>query len=99
MHGPEKPSTGDELTFFIAREVMREFAPKLLLVNFWDMDVPHWGSYSLYLRAIQKTDDLTGPLWDEVQSNRHYPHKTPMLLVPKLQRAVHMHPPHRSLHH
>ena len=41
IHGPEAPTSGDELTFFITREVMREFAPRLLLVNFWDMDVAH----------------------------------------------------------
>jgi hypothetical protein len=86
IHGPDKPSTGDELSFFIAREVMREFAPKVLLVNFWDMDVAHWGSYSLYLRAIQKTDELTGRLWDEVQSNASYRDKTTMIVVPELGR-------------
>ena len=86
IHGPDKPSTGDELSFFIAREVMREFAPKILLVNFWDMDVAHWGSYSLYLRAIQKTDELTGRLWDEVQSNPDYRDKTTMIVVPELGR-------------
>ena len=69
INGPEAPTSGDELTFFITREVMREFAPRLLLVNFWDMDVAHWGSYSLYLQAITKTDRLTGMLWDEVQEN------------------------------
>jgi hypothetical protein len=84
--GPEAPSSGDELTFFIAREVMREFAPRLLLVNFWDMDVAHWGSYSLYLQAITKTDRLTGMLWDEVQSNPHYKDHTTMLVVPELGR-------------
>ena len=40
---------------FIAREIMREFAPRLMLVNFWDMDVAHGGSYSLYLQAITRT--------------------------------------------
>ena len=54
INGPEAPTSGDELTFFIAREVMREFAPRLMLVNFWDMDVAHWGSYSLYLNAITR---------------------------------------------
>src|SRR5216683_1420709 len=99
IHGPEKPSTGDELTFFIAREVMREFAPKLLLVNFWDMDVAHWGSYSLYLRAIQKTDELTGRLWDEVQSNRHYRDKTTMIVVPELGRDGDMNAANGFLNH
>ena len=68
INGPEAPTSGDELTFFITREIMREFAPRLILVNFWDMDVAHWGSYSLYLAAITRTDRLTGMLWDEIQA-------------------------------
>jgi hypothetical protein len=62
INGPEAPTSGDELTFFITREIMREFAPRVMLVNFWDVDVAHWGSYSLYLQAIDKTDRLTGML-------------------------------------
>jgi hypothetical protein len=86
IHGPEAPTSGDELTFFITREVMREFAPRLILVNFWDMDVAHWGSYSLYLQAITRTDRLTGMLWDEVQSNKAYKDRTTVLVLPELGR-------------
>ncbi len=86
INGPEAPTSGDELTFFITREIMREFAPRLILVNFWDMDVAHWGSYSLYLAAITRTDRLTGMLWDEVQSNPHYKDKTTVLILPELGR-------------
>ena len=86
INGPESPASGDELTFFITREIMREFSPRLILVNFWDMDVAHWGSYSLYLQAITRTDRLTGMLWDEVQSNPHYQGKTTMLILPELGR-------------
>jgi hypothetical protein len=86
INGPEAPSSGDELTFFMTREIMREFAPRLILVNFWDMDVAHWGSYSLYLQAITRTDRLTGMLWDEIQSNKSYKDKTTMLVLPELGR-------------
>jgi len=86
INGPEAPSSGDELTFFIAREIMREFAPRLMLVNFWDMDVAHWGSYSLYLNAITRTDRLTGMLWHEIQANPAYNNKTTMLVLPELGR-------------
>ena len=86
IHGPEAPTSGDELTFFLTREIMREFAPRLILVNFWDMDVAHWGSYSLYLQAITRTDRLTGMLWDEVQSNAAYNDRTTMLVLPELGR-------------
>jgi hypothetical protein len=86
INGPEAPTSGDELTFFITREVMREFSPRLILVNFWDMDVAHWGSYSLYLNAITRTDRLSGMLWDEVQSNPAYKDKTTFLVLPELGR-------------
>jgi hypothetical protein len=86
INGPEAPSSGDELTFFITREIMREFAPRLILVNFWDMDVAHWGSYSLYLNAITRTDRLTGMLWNEIRANPAYKDKTTMLVLPELGR-------------
>ena len=85
-YGPEAPNSGDELTFFVAREVMREFAPRLMPVNFWDMDVAHWGAYSLYLQAVTKTDRPCGTLWDEVQSNPAYRDKTTLLILPELGR-------------
>lgn len=86
INGPEAPSSGDELTFFLTRELMREFSPRLLLVNFWDMDVAHWGSYSLYLQAITRTDRLVGMLWEEVQNNPQYKDRTTMLVLPELGR-------------
>lgn len=86
IHGPELPSSGDELTYFITREVMREFSPRLILVNFWDMDVAHWGSYSLYLQAVTRTDRLVGMLWEEVERNAAYKDKTTMLVLPELGR-------------
>lgn len=86
INGPDAPSSGDELTFFLTREVMREFSPRLLLVNFWDMDVAHWGAYSLYLQAIVRTDRLTGMLWDEIESNPNYKDKTTLLVLPELGR-------------
>ncbi len=86
IYGPEAPSSGDELTFFVAREVMREFAPSLMLVNFWDMDVAHWGAYSLYLQAVTKTDRLCGMLWDEVLENPAYRDRTTLLILPELGR-------------
>ena len=65
---------------------MRESAPQLMLVNFWDMDVAHRGAYSLYLRAVTKTDRLCGLLWEEVQSNPAYKDRTTLLILPELGR-------------
>ena len=99
INGPEAPSSGDELTFFITREIMREFSPRLILVNFWDMDVAHWGSYSLYLNAITRTDRLTGMLWDEIQANSNYNGKTTMLVLPELGRDGDMNAANGFLNH
>ena len=83
IYGPESPNSGDELTFFVAREVMQEFAPRLMLVNFWDMGVAHWGAYSLYLQAVTKTDRLCGMLWDDVQWNPAYIDRTTLMTLPE----------------
>ena len=99
INGPEAPTSGDELTFFITREVMREFAPRLILVNFWDMDVAHWGSYSLYLQAVTKTDRLTGMLWDEIQANPRYKDSTTLLVLPELGRDGDMNAANGFLNH
>jgi hypothetical protein len=99
IHGPESPTSGDELTFFITREVMREFGPRLILVNFWDMDVAHWGSYSLYLQAITRTDRLTGMLWEEIQTNPKYKDQTTFLVLPELGRDGDMNASNGFLNH
>lgn len=99
IYGPEAPSSGDELTFFIAREIMREFAPRLMLVNFWDMDIAHWGAYSLYLQAVTRTDRLCGMLWDEIQQNPHYKDKTTLIILPELGRDGDMNTDNGFLNH
>ena len=78
---------------------MREFSPRLILVNFWDMDVAHWGAYSLYLQAITKTDRLCGMLWDEVQSNPQYKDQTTLLILPELGRDGDMNTANGFLNH
>jgi hypothetical protein len=99
IYGPEAPTSGDELTFFITQEIMREFSPRIMLVNFWDMDVAHWGAYSLYLQAITKTDRLCGMLWNEVQSNPQYKDQTTMLILPELGRDGDMNTANGFLNH
>ena len=99
INGPEAPSSGDELTYFMTREVMREFSPRLIFVNFWDMDVAHWGSYSLYLQAITRTDRLVGMLWEEIESNPGYRGKTSLFVLPELGRDGDMNAANGFLNH
>jgi hypothetical protein len=86
FNDPAAPTSGDELTFFMTKEVMSRLAPPLVLVNFWDIDVAHFGAYSLYLEAIRRTDRLVHGLWQHAQSLPAYRDKTALIVVPEMGR-------------
>jgi hypothetical protein len=86
FNDPTAPTSGDELTFFMTKEIMNRFAPSLLVVNFWDIDIAHYGAYSLYLEAIRRTDRLVHELWQHVQSLPAYRDRTTLIVVPELGR-------------
>jgi hypothetical protein len=80
------PATGDQLTFFVAIEIMRRYAPSLLVVNLSDVEVAHFGSYAMHLAGIRNTDRLIYELWQEVSANPEYRDKTLMVVVPEFGR-------------
>ncbi len=86
FNDPTMPTSGDELTFFMSKEIMTRFAPSLMLVNFWDIDIAHYGAFSLYIDAIRRTDRLVADLWRHAQSLPEYRDRTTMLVVPELGR-------------
>ena len=86
FNDPTVPTSGDELTFFMTKEIMNRLAPSLLVVNFWDIDIAHYGAFSLYLEAIRRTDRLVHELWQHVQSLPAYRDRTTLLVVPELGR-------------
>ena len=80
------PTSGDELTFFMSREVMRKFAPRVLVVVFSDVEAAHFGSYALHLAGIRSADRLAYQLWQEVEANPDYRGKTTMVILPEFGR-------------
>lgn len=86
FNDPTVPTSGDELTFFMTKEIMNRLAPSLIVVNFWDIDIAHYGAYSLYLEAIRRTDRLVHELWQHAQSLPQYRDRTTLLVVPELGR-------------
>src|SRR6266581_1101072 len=86
FNDPLVPTSGDELTFFMTKEIMSRLAPSLLLVNFWDIDIAHFGAYSLYLEAIRRTDRLVHGLWEHAQSLPPYRGRTTLLVAPEMGR-------------
>ena len=80
------PTSGDELTFFMTREVMRKFAPRVLAVALSDVEAAHFGSYALHLSGIRTADRLAYQLWQEVEANPDYRDKTTMVILPEFGR-------------
>ncbi|MBW4027817.1 MAG: hypothetical protein HIU93_10475 [Acidobacteria bacterium] len=76
----------DELSVYIAKQLMRQIAPSLLWITLHDIDVAHAGAFSLYLEGIKRTDRLCGELWQAVQSNPEYAGKTNMYILPDFGR-------------
>ncbi len=79
-------SSPDELSVYIARQLMRRYAPNLLWITLHDMDIAHAGCYSLYIEAIQRTDRLCSEIWRMIQSEPEYAGKTTLLILPDFGR-------------
>jgi hypothetical protein len=80
------PTSGDELTFLVSREVMRKFSPRLLVVIFSDVEVAHFGSYAMHVGGIRTGDRLSYQMWQEIQANSEYKGKTTMVVMPEFGR-------------
>jgi hypothetical protein len=76
----------DELSVYVARQLMRQLAPSLLWITLHDIDVAHAGTYSLYIDAIQRSDRLCNEIWQMIQSEPEYAGKTTMFILPDFGR-------------
>ncbi|MBV8552175.1 MAG: hypothetical protein JOY54_12805 [Acidobacteriaceae bacterium] len=76
----------DELSVYVARQLMRQLAPSLLWITLHDIDIAHSGTYSLYLEGIQRTDRLCSEIWKTIQSEPEYAGKTTMFILPDFGR-------------
>ena len=76
----------DELSVFIARRVMRQFAPSLLWITLHDIDIAHAGTFSLYVDAIRRTDRLCAEIWTMIQSEPEYAGRTSLFVLPDFGR-------------
>ena len=79
-------SSPDELSLYIAHQLMRQVAPSLLWITMHDIDVAHAGAYSLYIDGIRRTDRLCSDLWKTIQSEPEYAGKTTLFILPDFGR-------------
>jgi len=76
----------DELSVFIARQLMRQLSPSLLWITLHDIDIAHSGAYSLYLDGIKRSDRLCGEIWKAINDDPEYKGRTTMFILPDFGR-------------
>ena len=80
LHSP------DELSIYVAKQLMRQLAPSLLWITLHDIDVAHAGTFSLYIDAIQRSDRLCNEIWQIIQKEPEYAGRTTMFILPDFGR-------------
>jgi hypothetical protein len=76
----------DELSVYIARQLMKQVAPSLLWITMHDIDIAHAGTFSLYVDGIRRTDRLCAEIWKAIESEPEYAGKTTLLILPDFGR-------------
>jgi len=71
----------DLVTFFQAKEYLKEYHPRVLYINFSEPDnYAHAGSYDWYISTLHGQERLIADLWNYVQSIPQYKGKTTLLV-------------------
>lgn len=86
LTGARNLESPDELSVFITRRLMRQFAPSLLWITLHDIDIAHAGTFSLYVDGIRRTDRLCAEIWKMIQSEPEYAGKTTLFILPDFGR-------------
>ena len=76
----------DELSVYIAKQLMRQLAPSLLWITLHDIDCAHAGAFSLYVDGIQRSDRLCSEIWRTIESEPEYKGKTNLFILPDFGR-------------
>ena len=73
----------DLVTYFQAREYVKEVHPRVMYINFSEPDnYAHAGSYDWYISTVHGQERLIADLWNYIQSIPQYKDKTTLLISP-----------------
>jgi len=76
---------GDMRNVFYAEEILKEFAPELLVVNMTGVDVAHT-NFSSYCNNLRKADWAVAHLWSVIQSTPGMANDTILIVAPEIGR-------------
>lgn len=72
----------DALTFFTAKEYIRQHHPRVVFLGLGETDeFAHKGQYDLYLQQINTVDKMIAELWYLVQTDPFYRNRTAFLIA------------------
>ncbi len=89
----------DELSVYIARQLMTQVAPSLLWLTLHDIDIAHSGAYSLYVDGIRRSDRLCAEIWRAIEMNPEYKGRTTMFILPDFGRDSDTNPAGNGFQH
>ena len=89
----------DELSVFIAKQLMRKLSPSLIWITLHDIDVAHSGAFSLYVDAIRRSDVLCAEIWKTIQADPEYAGKTALFILPDFGRDSDLSPGGNGFQH
>jgi hypothetical protein len=77
-------------TFLTDRAIacMQRFAPEVISIDYGEIDCAHYGSWSRYVEAIRRTDELTWRIWRATEELEPYRGKTLLLILPDHGREL-----------
>lgn len=89
---PPVSDNGDMQTIAYATEILREFKPRLLVVNMSNVDGCH-SSFTGYLKALHRADQAVGFLWNFIQNQvPEMAGKTILMATPECGRNLNPNP-------
>ena len=78
---PKYKTRYDLLTFFTAKEYVRQHHPRVVFLSLGETDeFAHQGCYDLYLQQLNAVDKIIADLWYAVQTDPFYTGKTTFLI-------------------
>jgi hypothetical protein len=67
---------------------MERFSPEVMSVDYGEIDCAHYGSWSRYVEAIRRTDELTWRLWQAAETLPAYRGRTLLIVLPDHGREL-----------